>query len=37
VGYSSPGHRQAIAEHGVSELHRMSFASVAYEQLGLEV
>ena len=37
VGYSSPGHRQAIAEHGVSELHRLSFASVAYEQLGLEV
>jgi ribonuclease HII len=37
VGYSSPGHRQAIAEHGVSELHRMSFASVAYEQLGLGV
>jgi len=37
VGYSCPDHRQAIAEHGVSELHRMSFASVAYEQLGLEV
>ena len=37
VGYSSAGHRQAIAEHGVSELHRMSFASVAYEQLGLEL
>ncbi len=37
VGYSSPGHRRAIADHGVSELHRLSFASVAYEQLGLEL
>jgi ribonuclease HII len=37
VGYSCPGHRRAIVEHGVCELHRMSFASVAYQQLGLEL
>ncbi len=37
VGYSSPAHRDAIAAHGVSALHRLSFASVAYEQLGLEL
>jgi ribonuclease HII len=35
VGYACPQHREAIIEHGVSDLHRMSFASVAYEQLGL--
>ena len=35
VGYSCPDHRQAIADHGVSALHRLSFASVAYEQLDL--
>jgi hypothetical protein len=28
-------HHDAILEHGVCELHRMSFASVAYQQLGL--
>ena len=33
----SPAHRDAIAAHGVSALHRLSFASVAYEQLGLEL
>ena len=33
VGYSTPEHRDAIAELGVSPLHRMSFASVAYTQL----
>ncbi len=37
VGYSCPDHRRAIAEHGVSELHRLSFASVAYQQLDLEL
>lgn len=35
VGYSTPEHRAAIARHGVSPLHRMSFRSVAYEQLTL--
>ena len=35
VGYSTPEHRAAIAEHGVSPLHRMSFASIAYNQLKL--
>ena len=28
-------HQTAICEHGVCELHRLSFASVAYQQLGL--
>ena len=36
VGYSTPEHRAAIAARGVSPLHRMSFASIAYQQLGLE-
>jgi ribonuclease HII len=35
VGYSCPDHRQAILDHGVSALHRLSFASVAYQQLDL--
>ena len=35
VGYSTPEHRAAIAAHGVSPLHRMSFNSTAYQQLGL--
>ena len=35
VGYSTPEHRAAIAEHGVSPLHRMSFQSIAYTQLKL--
>jgi ribonuclease HII len=35
VGYSTPEHRAAIALHGVSPLHRMSFQSAAYEQLAL--
>ena len=34
-GYSTPDHRAAIRERGVSPLHRMSFASVAYTQLDL--
>jgi ribonuclease HII len=36
VGYSTPEHRAAIAEHGVSPLHRLSFQSIAYTQLALE-
>jgi len=34
-GYSTPAHREAILEHGVSPLHRMSFQSTAYQQLAL--
>jgi ribonuclease HII len=33
VGYSTPEHRAAIARHGVSPLHRLSFRSVAYQQV----
>jgi len=35
VGYSTPAHRAAITAHGVTPLHRMSFASTAYQQLTL--
>jgi ribonuclease HII len=35
VGYSTPGHREAIERIGISHLHRRSFQSVAYRQLGL--
>jgi ribonuclease HII len=35
VGYSTEDHRDAILERGISELHRRSFQSVAYTQLGL--
>jgi ribonuclease HII len=35
VGYSTPEHRAAIASNGVSPLHRLSFASIAYQQLPL--
>ncbi len=35
VGYATRVHHDAIAEHGVCELHRLSFASVAYSQLDL--
>ena len=35
VGYATEVHHDAILAHGVCELHRMSFASVAYQQLGL--
>ena len=35
VGYSTPEHRAAIERLGVSPLHRMSFASIAYQQLAL--
>jgi ribonuclease HII len=34
-GYASPEHRAAIAELGVSPLHRLSFQSTAYHQLAL--
>lgn len=36
VGYSTPDHRAAIAAHGISPLHRLSFASIAYQQLALD-
>jgi ribonuclease HII len=35
VGYSTPSHRDAILRMGVSPLHRMSFQSLAYQQLAL--
>jgi ribonuclease HII len=35
VGYSTPEHRAAIEQIGISALHRRSFASVAYSQLEL--
>jgi ribonuclease HII len=35
VGYSTPDHREAIERLGVSPLHRLSFQSVAYQQLAL--
>jgi ribonuclease HII len=35
VGYSTPSHREAIMRLGVSPLHRMSFQSLAYQQLAL--
>jgi ribonuclease HII len=35
VGYATAMHRDAIMAYGVCELHRLSFASVAYRQLGL--
>jgi ribonuclease HII len=35
VGYSTPEHREAIQRLGVSPLHRMSFQSMAYQQLAL--
>ncbi len=35
VGYSTPEHREAIMRKGVSPLHRMSFQSLAYQQLAL--
>jgi ribonuclease HII len=35
VGYSTPEHRAAIAAHGISPIHRRSFASIAYQQLPL--
>ena len=35
VGYSTPEHRAAISRHGITDLHRRSFASTAYSQLEL--
>lgn len=35
VGYSTPEHREAIVRLGVSPLHRLSFQSLAYQQLQL--
>jgi ribonuclease HII len=35
VGYSTPEHREAILRQGISPLHRMSFQSLAYQQLIL--
>jgi ribonuclease HII len=35
VGYSTPEHRRAIEQIGISPLHRRSFQSVAYSQLEL--
>jgi ribonuclease HII len=35
VGYATAKHRDAIVRNGPTPLHRMSFASVAYEQLSL--
>jgi ribonuclease HII len=36
VGYSTAEHRAAIAERGISPLHRRSFQSVAYQQLAID-
>jgi len=36
VGYSTPEHRNAIERLGISPLHRVSFQSLAYQQLELE-
>jgi ribonuclease HII len=36
VGYSTPGHREAIMREGPSDLHRRSFASIAYSPLSLD-
>ncbi len=35
VGYSTAEHRTAIEQKGISPLHRRSFRSIAYKQLGL--
>ena len=35
VGYATAVHQEAICEHGVCVLHRLSFASAAYRQHGL--
>jgi ribonuclease HII len=35
VGYGTPEHREAIRRLGVSPLHRLSFQSIAYQQLAL--
>jgi ribonuclease HII len=35
VGYATPEHRSAIITRGVSPIHRLSFQSIAYQQLEL--
>jgi ribonuclease HII len=35
VGYSTPEHRAAIVERGISPIHRLSFQSIAYQQLSI--
>jgi len=35
VGYATAAHREAIVDHGVCVLHRLSFASAAYRRPGL--
>ena len=35
VGYSTPEHRAAIEKLGICPLHRLSFQSIAYQQLVL--
>ncbi len=37
VGYATRVHQEAIAAHGVCDLHRLSFACTAYEQLELKL
>ena len=37
VGYATPSHHEAIARLGVCVLHRRSFQSVAYRQLGFDL
>ena len=37
VGYACEAHRDAIERHGVCELHRLSFNSVAFRQLDLHL
>ena len=36
VGYSTPEHRDAISRLGITDLHRRSFQSVAYQQLAIQ-
>jgi ribonuclease HII len=36
VGYSTPEHRAAIRARGISPLHRLSFQSIAYQQLAMD-
>ena len=36
VGYTTPEHRAAIERQGISPLHRLSFQSIAYQQLDLD-
>jgi ribonuclease HII len=36
VGYSTPEHRATIVAQGITELHRRSFQSIAYQQLSIQ-